>query len=96
MRLISGSEQNLDVERRWMEVALKSQGEDGLIYTPLQGRPWGLRGAKLMAEGARGGIRYCNFVSLTFISWELKLGYFGVNVADRISRFPISKFLTCH
>ncbi len=57
MRLISGSEQNLDVERRWMEVALKSQGEDGLIYTPLQGRPWGLRGAKLMAEGAKGGIK---------------------------------------
>lgn len=40
MRLISGSQQNLEVERRWMEVALKSQGPDGLIYTPLRGRPW--------------------------------------------------------
>lgn len=46
MRLMSGSEQNLEVERRWMEVALKSQGEDGLIYIPLQGRPWGLRDAE--------------------------------------------------
>ena len=57
MRLISGSEQNLDVERRWMEVALKSQAEDGLIYTPLQGRPWGLRDAKLMTGGIKGGVR---------------------------------------
>ena len=41
MRLVSGSDQNLQVDRRWMEVALKSQGPDGLIYTPTQGRPWG-------------------------------------------------------
>ena len=40
MRLMSGSEQNLHGERQWMEVALKSQGTDGLIYTPTQGRPW--------------------------------------------------------
>ena len=41
MRLVSGSDQNLQVDRRWMEVALKSQGPDGLIYTPTRGRPWG-------------------------------------------------------
>ncbi len=40
MRLMTGSEQNLQVERRWMEVALKMQGPDGLIYTPVKGRPW--------------------------------------------------------
>ena len=44
MRLMSGSEQNLQVERRWMEVALKMQGPDGLIYTPIGGRPWALLG----------------------------------------------------
>ena len=40
MRIICGSEKNLDVERKWMEVALKSQGDDGLIHTPVEGRPW--------------------------------------------------------
>ncbi|MDP6438481.1 MAG: glycoside hydrolase family 127 protein, partial [Candidatus Brocadiia bacterium] len=40
MRIISGSEQNRQVERRWTEVALKMQGPDGLIYTPARGRPW--------------------------------------------------------
>ena len=44
MRLMSGSEQNLQVERRWMEVALKMQGPDGLIYTTVGGRPWALLG----------------------------------------------------
>ena len=39
-RLVSGSELNLNVERRWMEVALRMQGPDGLIYAPVKGRPW--------------------------------------------------------
>jgi len=39
-RLMSGSDQNLHVDRRWMEVMLQSQGPDGLIYSPLRGRPW--------------------------------------------------------
>ena len=41
MRLISGSEQNDHVDRRWMEAALKSQGPDGLVHSPMRGRPWG-------------------------------------------------------
>jgi len=43
-RLMSGSEQNVHVDQRWMEVALKLQGPDGLLYTPLKGRPWALDG----------------------------------------------------
>jgi hypothetical protein len=39
-RLVSGSEQNMDAERRWMEVTLRLQGPDGLIYRPVNGRPW--------------------------------------------------------
>jgi hypothetical protein len=46
-RLMSGSEQNLHVEKRWLEVALKLQGPDGLLYTPLKGRPWGLDGLQI-------------------------------------------------
>jgi hypothetical protein len=41
-RLVSGSDQNMDVERRWMEVTLKLQGPDGLMYRPVNGRPWSL------------------------------------------------------
>ncbi len=40
MRIMSGSDQNMEVESKWMEVALKSQGPDGLVYTPTRGRPW--------------------------------------------------------
>ena len=40
MRIVSGSEQNLHVDHKWTEVALRSQGPDGLIYTPVDGRPW--------------------------------------------------------
>ena len=40
MRIMTGSDQNTEVDRRWMEVALKMQGPDGLIYTPTRGRPW--------------------------------------------------------
>ena len=40
MRLITGSEMNLHVDRVWMEVALRSSGQDGLDYVPLEGRPW--------------------------------------------------------
>ena len=39
-RIMSGSEQNLHVDRRWMEITLQQQGPDGLIYTPTKGRPW--------------------------------------------------------
>jgi hypothetical protein len=46
-RLMSGSEQNRHVEHRWLEAALKMQGPDGLLYTPLKGRPWGLEGFQI-------------------------------------------------
>ena len=41
LRIMSGSEQNAQVEQRWMEVVLHMVGPDGLIHTPLRGRPWG-------------------------------------------------------
>ena len=40
MRVMSGSRQNMQVEKKWMEVLLKMQGPDGLIYTPTTGRDW--------------------------------------------------------
>jgi hypothetical protein len=46
-RLICGSDQNLNVEQRWMEVTLKQQGPDGLLYVPLKGRPWALKGFQI-------------------------------------------------
>ena len=49
MRLISGSELNEHVERRWMETTLQMQGPDGLLYYPEDraavGRDPGLRRA---------------------------------------------------
>ncbi|NQT91372.1 MAG: glycoside hydrolase family 127 protein [Lentisphaerae bacterium] len=40
MRIISGSDQNEHVDRRWMEVALHRVGPDGQVYMPIKGRPW--------------------------------------------------------
>jgi len=42
VRTMCGSDQNLEAERGLSEVFLKMQGEDGLIYLPLPGRPWTL------------------------------------------------------
>jgi hypothetical protein len=46
-RLISGSDQNLNVEHRWMEVTLKLQAPNGLLYVPVKGRPWALDGFQI-------------------------------------------------
>jgi hypothetical protein len=40
MRIVSGSKENLSVDRTWMEILLKMQGPDGLLYTPMTGRDW--------------------------------------------------------
>lgn len=40
MRVMSGSDENMHVEKAWMEVLLRLQGPDGLIYASTIGRPW--------------------------------------------------------
>ncbi|MBI2844081.1 MAG: glycoside hydrolase family 127 protein [Armatimonadetes bacterium] len=40
MRLMSGSAQNLDIERGMIQRMLALIGDDGLYYAPLTGRPW--------------------------------------------------------
>ena len=40
MRILSGSTENEDVEKKWMENTLKSIGDDGHIYECYEGRPW--------------------------------------------------------
>jgi hypothetical protein len=42
MRVVSGSKENLHVDRTWMEVLLRMQGDDGLLYTPTTGREWAM------------------------------------------------------
>ena len=54
VRMICGSDQNLHVERRWMETTLQSRGDDDLIYTPIRGRPWTYRRGP-RAEGPERG-----------------------------------------
>ena len=40
LRLITGSDLNSQVDRSWMESALRCIGPDGLHHIPLRGRPW--------------------------------------------------------
>ena len=39
-RLVSGSDENLDAEKAWLETLFHLQGPDGLLYYPQKGRPW--------------------------------------------------------
>ena len=39
-QLISGSQQNMQVEQQWLESMLRMQGPDGLIYWLTKGHPW--------------------------------------------------------
>ena len=52
MRIVSGSELNLEVDRSWMETALRSLAPDGTYYYPLRGRPWAMQGPWLEAAGS--------------------------------------------
>jgi hypothetical protein len=54
MRVMSGSLENMHVEKKWMEVILKMQGPDGLIYTPTTGRDWILPPNQDVASGSPG------------------------------------------
>src|SRR5437762_323195 len=45
LRLASGDNLNSQVDPVWMRSTLKSIGPDGLVYVPLEGRPWGRRHA---------------------------------------------------
>ena len=40
VRTASGSKQNLDIERLLMKKYLKMQGDDGMFYDPIVGKPW--------------------------------------------------------
>jgi len=40
LRTITGSDLNLHVDTAWAEDLLHMQGEDGLLYFPIAGRPW--------------------------------------------------------
>ena len=54
MRIASGSDLNMDVDRRWMEVALHQQGPDGLAYWPTKGRPWAHLGIEHLVPPGSG------------------------------------------
>jgi Beta-L-arabinofuranosidase, GH127 len=45
LRLASGDSQNSEVDPIWMRSTLHSIGPDGLLYVPLNGRPWGRLGS---------------------------------------------------
>lgn len=47
LRNATGDTSNSEVDQAWMESTLKSIGPDGLVYVPLEGRPWG----RLNADG---------------------------------------------
>ncbi len=59
-----GSKQNMEAEMGLREVLLKQQGDDGLIYLPLPGRPWVLPAQMEPNSGLPGRHDGVNQVSL--------------------------------
>lgn len=53
-RSMCGSRQNLDAEAGLMRTFLKMKGQDGLIYLPVEGRPWTLPAEKQANSGMPG------------------------------------------
>jgi hypothetical protein len=49
LRLATGGSLNSQVDPAWMASLLKSVGPDGLVYVPLNGRPWG----RIKASGVK-------------------------------------------
>ena len=57
MRAITGSDLNTDVDEGWMDSLLRMQGEDGLVYMPMLGRPWARIGREwLKGKGDPGTV----------------------------------------
>ena len=50
MRTITGNTLKLEVDQAWAEAILHMQGEDGLIYMPIEGRPWARFNAEWLHE----------------------------------------------
>ena len=40
LRSITGNRNDMIVDETWTSAVIKSQGEDGLLYMPVEGRPW--------------------------------------------------------
>ena len=51
MRLASGSRQNIEVDKCWMEITIQMQGPDGLLYYPTKGRPWATEAMMISQTG---------------------------------------------
>lgn len=93
LRTATGSDLNADVDRAWMQALLKSVGPDGLVYVPLNGRPWGregLGGAPSVepvwrADGTRAKFSDPSVTQITTpCIWARALGTMGVYyVRDR-------------
>ena len=45
LRIMSGSQQGLEIDQAWAETVLRCIGPDGLFYIPLKSRPWDSAGA---------------------------------------------------
>jgi hypothetical protein len=54
LRVVSGSKENLHVDKTWMEVLLKMQGDDGFLYTPTTGRDWAMYPHRDESSGSPG------------------------------------------
>lgn len=66
LRTMSGSAENLAIEQRLMEIFLQMQGPDGLIYTPMVGRPWALPADRSEPGAGVGKVSGDQFACLTF------------------------------
>ena len=50
LRTVTGNSASLEVDQAWAEGLLRMQGDDGLVYMPVAGRPWTYEQASWLSE----------------------------------------------
>lgn len=82
-RLASGSMQNLQVEKRWLEVLFQSRNpDDGVFYYPIVGRPW------LGSGPGPDGAKDLGVTDRFFDSWSAP-NYMGImEIYYRLTKSP--------
>ena len=65
LRLVTGTDSNVQVDQTWQKVNLKSLGPDGLYYFPIIGKPWYARelwwaGGIAMADGSIYNVQHAS------------------------------------
>ena len=107
LRIVTGDTRSLEVDRAWAESLLRMQGEDGLVYMPVNGRPWahfhadwlteegwdqGSQLASIVANGGWIGVMGLHYLLSQDEVWRQR----GQRLVDRMAQLMVYKDDYCY